>query len=150
MNKLTDQQLQLLGIASHEIWDKNRELYGHKDGESFEDFFVRKHGYPSDKHNEEINARDLPPSEKIENRIKVLEDKTNQIDAKLSKVITSINAENTKLFNTLEARFKDIEEKMITLITSFNNIVKTVERNEKVLFEKFKLSATPKLLNTLK
>ena len=80
MNKLTDQQLKLLGISSHEIWVKNRELYGHKDGESFEDFFVRKHGYPSYKHNEEINARDLPPSEKMENRIMILEDTTKHVD----------------------------------------------------------------------
>ena len=143
MNKLTDQQLQLLGIASHEIWDKNRELYGHKDGESFEDFFVRKHGYPSDKHNEEINARDLPPSEKIENRIKVLEDKTNQIDAQFTKLITSINAQFTKLITS-------INTDNTKLFTSVNKLEKCVGTIEKVLSEKFELSATPKLLNTLK
>ena len=136
MNKLTDQQLQLLGIASHEIWDKNRELHGHKDGEAFEDFFVRKHGYPSDKHNEEINARDLPPSEKIENRIKAL-------DAQFTKLITSINAQFTKLITS-------INTDNTKLFTSVNKLEKCVGTIEKVLFEKFKLPATPKVLNTLK
>ena len=124
-NNLSTVQLKILGFPSNEVWHKNREMLGHKDGEDFETFFHRTHGYKSDRHFIEITKKNLTLEERMDNRI-------------------------DRLINTLEGGFKGIEEKVTTLSESHNKLEKCVGTMEKVLSENFKLTATPKLLNALK
>ena len=57
----------------------NREMLGHKDGEDFETFFHRKHGYSSDKHVFESNKRNLTIEEKFEGLISQIKDIKNPL-----------------------------------------------------------------------
>ena len=149
-NNLSTVQLKILGFPSNEVWHKNREMLGHKDGEDFETFFHRTHGYKSDRHLIEITKKNLTLEERMENRIMILEDTNKQFDVKFTKAIKSIHADHNTLVKSLEERFKVIQEKVTTLIDSLNKLEKCVGTMEKVLSENFKLTATPKLLNALK
>ena len=76
---LTDKQLEILGFENNTIWLMNREMLGHKDGEDFETFFHRKHGYSSDKHVFESNKRNLTIEEKFEGLISQIKDIKNPL-----------------------------------------------------------------------
>ena len=72
-NSLTEEQLEILGFENNEVWHRNREMLGYIDGEEFETFFQRKHGYKSDQHEKETNKRNLSLEErfqKLENPFK--------------------------------------------------------------------------------
>ena len=142
-NNLSTVQLKILGFPSNEVWHKNREMLGHKDGEDFETFFHRTHGYKSDRHLIEITKKNLTLEERMENIIKILEDTTKHIDVKFTKAITSIHEENAKLVISINGE-------NTKLFKSVNKLEKCVGTIENVLFEKLKLTATPKLLEALK
>ena len=101
-NNLSTVQLKILGFPSNEVWYKNREMLGHKDGEDFETFFHRTHGYKSDRHLIEITKKNLTLEERMENIIKILDVKFTKaitsIHEENAKLVISINGENTKLF----------------------------------------------------
>ena len=119
-NSFTDEQLKLLGFQSREIWEKHRKLLGHLDGESFEVFFQRKHGYPSNKHEEEKSKKDLTKNEiilaRMEKDLKQYNDKfiagikdlINTMDKTIRMCITYVK-DNEKENNE---RFKVIEKKL--------------------------------------
>ena len=66
MNDLTNEQLELIGIRDNAIWHKHKNDHGYIDGESFETFFHRKHGYKSDQHEIEKSKRNLSLEERIQ------------------------------------------------------------------------------------
>jgi hypothetical protein len=83
MERLSVPELKLLGISNNELWKKNRKLYGYRHGESFEQFYVRKHGYAPSEHEAEINKRELTKHE----RIKLIDDlgfRFNQLSSRIN------------------------------------------------------------------
>ena len=107
MNDLTKVQLELIGIKDNEIWHKHKNDHGYIDGESFETFFHRKHGYASDKHIFESNKRNLTQEERLIN----IEERVSKIERNRAKnlIIMDKNFQNIK--QDLVDLFKIVEKK---------------------------------------
>jgi len=104
MNNFNDKQLTILGFKNNEVWLKNREMLGHKEGESFEDFFQRKHGYPSKEHDVQRKKRDLSKNEKLRQDHDVLQND-----------YIKFGHSTLQLFKTLDKEIKDLRKRIIIL-----------------------------------
>ena len=119
---LTETQLKVLGFTNNKVWDNNRVMLGHKDGESFEEFFKRKHGYQSHLHEEEIKKRKLTEIEiinnKLENLIKSVEERKIAVDSEFEKQFKFIN------------RLSDLDKKQINF--QAEKLIEFMKRLEKL------------------
>ena len=135
-NSLTEEQLKILGFENNEVWHKNREMLGYKDGEDFETFFHRKHGYKSDQHEIETNKRNLSLEEriqKLENPFKEQHEKLRVDGVFLTifpwhyKNYKGWNLENGVLYSTDKS--KEFEYKMPKEFTLFAVLKKDDEKS---------------------
>ena len=110
MNDLTKVQLELIGIKDNEIWHKHKNDHGYIDGESFETFFHRKHGYASDKHIFESNKRNLTQEERILDFDKQLQG--------LAEKVNKIEVSREKNFIVMENNFKNIKADLVDIFES--------------------------------
>ena len=131
---LTVAQLKLLGITSNKVWEKHRKLLGHKDGESFEDFFVRKHGYASNKHKEEISSNKMNLS--IESRLTELENLVKKINGWVNT--------NWEGRRKIEGEFPIVQNMASNNWIDIQDIKKRMTK-----LEKSSIVASPKLKETL-
>lgn len=92
-----------LAFDDEAMWNKNKEMLGYKEGEKYEDFFLRKHGY---KHTEQ------GPFSRLNNV--GLEDQLSMLKKE--------NIDKTQKIKELTIHLKNMEQQLVKLVKGYKTV----------------------------
>ena len=96
-----------------ETWEKNKDMLGYKDGEKYEDFFYRIHGFEAHEQDDEFKKENEPIYfylGRLENEIKELK--------KMNLKITQLEIKTENMENELTNKVKDYKKQSSVILKS--------------------------------